>query len=154
MNEKSERLDPRYQHAITEAANRAEATALLVRCDYRVYRPEADTHGEDMVIRRPTGELAGVQLKSRAVVDQNRYGADGLLMLFPSGPFTLGKARQWFLIEHDRLFKWLWDRHGHTQMKSSEHWSVPHIGKELRKFLKDYEVRPPAAAESEPDGAV
>jgi hypothetical protein len=30
-----------------EAANRAEATALLIRVGYRVYRPEADCYGED-----------------------------------------------------------------------------------------------------------
>ena len=33
-----------------EAANRAEATALLIRADYRVYRPEADCYGEDLVV--------------------------------------------------------------------------------------------------------
>jgi hypothetical protein len=31
-----------------EAANRAEATALLIRAGYRVYRPEADGYGEDL----------------------------------------------------------------------------------------------------------
>jgi hypothetical protein len=32
-----------------EAANRAEATALLIRAGYRVYRPEADCYGEDLI---------------------------------------------------------------------------------------------------------
>ena len=32
-----------------EAANRAEATAILIRGGYRVYRPEADVSGEDLV---------------------------------------------------------------------------------------------------------
>lgn len=48
-----------------EAANRAEATALLIRAGYRVYRPEADCYGEDLVVRTPSGGLLPVQLKSR-----------------------------------------------------------------------------------------
>jgi phosphoglycolate phosphatase-like HAD superfamily hydrolase len=43
-----------------EAANRAEATALLIRCGYRVYRPEADAYGEDLVVRDPGGHLMAV----------------------------------------------------------------------------------------------
>jgi phosphoglycolate phosphatase-like HAD superfamily hydrolase len=34
-----------------EAANRAEVTAILIRAGYRVYRPEADVSGKDLVIR-------------------------------------------------------------------------------------------------------
>lgn len=52
-----------------EAANRAEATALLIRYGYRVYRPEADVSGEDLVIRTPEGALVAVQLKSRLTVN-------------------------------------------------------------------------------------
>jgi hypothetical protein len=36
-----------------EAANRAESTALLIRAGYRVYRPEADCYGEDLIVRTP-----------------------------------------------------------------------------------------------------
>jgi hypothetical protein len=32
-----------------EAANRAEATAVLIRAGYRVYRPEADVNGVEVV---------------------------------------------------------------------------------------------------------
>ena len=32
-----------------EAANRAEVTAILIRAGYRVYRPDADVSGEDLV---------------------------------------------------------------------------------------------------------
>jgi hypothetical protein len=62
------RMD-RFSQAVTEAANRAEATALLIRCGYRVYRPEADIEGEDPVLRLQSGALHGVQLKSRPLVD-------------------------------------------------------------------------------------
>lgn len=48
-----------------EAANRAEATALLIRAGFRVYRPEADVSGEDLVIRTQDGELRTVQMKGR-----------------------------------------------------------------------------------------
>ena len=48
-----------------EAANRAEATALLIRAGYRVYRPGADGYGEDLVVRTPSGELLPLPLRSR-----------------------------------------------------------------------------------------
>jgi hypothetical protein len=57
-----------------EAANRAEATALLIRSGYRIYRPEADVHGEDLVLRAPSGGLLPLQLKGRPTVDWPRYG--------------------------------------------------------------------------------
>ncbi len=44
-----------------EAANRAEATAILIRTGFRVYRPEADVSGEDIVIRTPDGELCATR---------------------------------------------------------------------------------------------
>ncbi len=53
-----------------EAANRAEATEILIRAGFRVYRPEADCYGEDLILRKPNGELLAVQLKSRWTVDQ------------------------------------------------------------------------------------
>jgi phosphoglycolate phosphatase-like HAD superfamily hydrolase len=46
----------RLAHNEIEAANRAEATAILIRAGYRVYRPEADVSGEDLVIRTPEAE--------------------------------------------------------------------------------------------------
>src|SRR5881396_3754081 len=71
-----------------EAANRAEATALLIRVGYRVYRPEADCYGEDLVLRTPSGKLRAVQLKSRMTVDRHKYGGTSLWMLFPSTKFS------------------------------------------------------------------
>jgi hypothetical protein len=66
-----------------EAANRAEATALLIRAGYRVYRPEADVSGEDLVVRTPQGELRAVQMKGRPTVDWRRYGGVNVWMLVP-----------------------------------------------------------------------
>ena len=57
-----------------EAANRAEATAILIRAGFRVYRPEADVQGEDLVVREPGGKLSAVQLKGRPTVEWERYG--------------------------------------------------------------------------------
>ncbi len=48
---------PRLSSAEIEAANRAEATALLIRAGYSVYRPEADVRGEDLILRTPAGLL-------------------------------------------------------------------------------------------------
>ncbi|PJI55524.1 hypothetical protein CTI14_03975 [Methylobacterium radiotolerans] len=78
----------RFDQAAIEAANRAEVTALLIRCGFRVYRPEADIEGEDLVLRLPDGTLGAAQLKPRVYVDQPRYGGLDLRMLFPIGPFT------------------------------------------------------------------
>jgi hypothetical protein len=57
-----------------EAANRAEATALLIRAGLRVYRPEADCYGEDLIVRDHDGQLHAVQLKSRPTVNPRKYG--------------------------------------------------------------------------------
>jgi hypothetical protein len=61
---------PSYKHGIMpltsneiEAANRAEATVLLIRGGYRVYRPEADVFGEDLIVRTSDGDLLPVQIK-------------------------------------------------------------------------------------------
>ena len=87
MTAETDQTSTRFRHAATEAANRAEATALLIRCGYRVYRPEADIEGEDMVVRLPTGPLFAVQLKS---VGQNRCERVGWAWM-PSYPTTYGR---------------------------------------------------------------
>jgi hypothetical protein len=87
-----------------EAANRAEATEILIRAGFRVYRPEADCYGEDLILRNPNGELLAVQLKSRWTVDQKYFG-HSLWMLFPEEPYNPG--RRWFLVLHDELYKWV-----------------------------------------------
>ena len=138
-----------------EAANRAEVTALLIRAGFRVYRPEADVHGEDLVVRDPAGLLRSVQLKSRPKVDWNRYGERLVWMLFPEPGFTLG--RPWFLIEHDILFQWFEKRHSHTP-KWDKTWSTPGISKDLRAFLEPFREHhwTPAGLASEldePNGA-
>lgn len=74
----------RFKDALTEASNRAEATALLIRCGYRVYRPEADVEGEDLVLREPKQKLISAQLKAYADVDDSLYVGRDLWMLFPS----------------------------------------------------------------------
>lgn len=108
--------DPYFQNmALTsneiEAANRAEATAILIRAGYRVYRPEPDVHGEDLVIGTPDGELHSVQVKRRPAVEWRRYGGRNIWMLFPD-PRGSRPGRPWFLIRHDESFEWVKDRHG------------------------------------------
>lgn len=129
--------------AAIEAANRAEASALLIRCGYRVYRPEADIQGEDLVLRTPEGGLHGVQLKSRPMVDWRRYGARELLMLFPADPFTPDAPRPWFLVPHDTLYSWVKERHG-AASGWAEAWSYPSASRALRAFLAPHRVQPPA----------
>ncbi|MEM6586255.1 MAG: hypothetical protein AAF692_10915, partial [Pseudomonadota bacterium] len=79
--------DQRLSPNLIEAANRAEVTALLIRERYRVYRPEADVDGEDMVLRQPSGNLISVQLKGRLTIDRHRYGDSDTWMIFPDGPW-------------------------------------------------------------------
>lgn len=126
-------------HAITsnerEAANRAEVTALLIRSGFRVYRPEADVQGEDLVLRHPAGALRSVQLKSRPYVEQARYGGRGIWMLFPNPKFCLG--RDWFLIKHDELYDQLQAWHGQAP-GWAKGWSYSSITPRLCGFLEPY----------------
>lgn len=94
-------------------------TAVLIRFGYRVYRPEADIEGEDLVICTPGGVLSGVQLKSRPLVDWRRYGGRELLMLFPSMPYSSVAVRAWFLVPHDPFYGWVKVRHSHTAKGAS-----------------------------------
>lgn len=122
-----------------EAANRAEATALLIRAGYRVYRPEADCYGEDLIVRAPDGKLRAVQLKGRPHVDWNRYGKGrSIWMLFPD-PKSEGLGRKWFLVPHDEFYKWVKFRHGHTP-KWNEAWNYPTVSRELNRFLARFIV--------------
>lgn len=126
---------------LIEAANRAEATALLVRSGYRVYRPEADCEGEDLVLRTPEGELIAVQLKGRAYVSQPRYGAKNLWLLFPSSPFQADCARRWYLVPHDELYAYIEERHRGAPGWNGA-WSYPSPPRHLADYLRQFEVRP------------
>ncbi|MGP9819342.1 ADP-ribosylglycohydrolase family protein [Salinarimonas sp. NSM] len=121
-----------------EAANRAEATALLIRAGYRVYRPEADCYGEDLVVRAPDGALRPVQLKGRPTVDKKRYGGDGgIWMLFPDPNGDAGNGREWYFVPHETLYAWIEARHGHAAGWKVA-WGYPHMSKALREFLAPY----------------
>ena len=120
-----------------EAGNRAEATALLIRAGYRVYRPEADCEGEDLVVRTPAGELIPVQLKSRPTVHQQKYGSGKLWMLFPDPGTQTAAGRDWFLVPHQQLFDWFSARHAHAP-KWNDTWHTPVISRELRAFLEPF----------------
>jgi hypothetical protein len=122
-----------------EAANRAEAIALLVRAGYRVYRPEADCYGEDLILRTPKGKLLAVQLKGRMAVDRKRYGKKSLWMLFPSSAFTGEVRRKWFLVPHDKLYKLMKVKHGHADSFDGA-WSCPTVPKSEYLFLARFEV--------------
>lgn len=129
--------------AVIEAANRAEVTALLIRCGYRVYRSEADIDGEDMVVMAPGGHLRRVQLKGRPYVEWKRYGGRDLWMLFPSAPWRFNAARTWYLVPHDTFFAWVKARHGHTP-KWLDAWSYPTTSKDLAAYLAEWTLRSPA----------
>jgi hypothetical protein len=129
-----------------EAANRAEVTAILIHAGYRVYRPEADVFGEDLVIRIPEGELRSVQMKARPLVHWKLYGGKDMWMLFPD-PADVIPGRPWFFIKHDELFNWYKDRHGAAPGWVQRHkagkaeWSEKGLGVELRKFLQPFMLR-------------
>ncbi len=119
-----------------EAANRAEATAILIRSGFRVYRPEADTYGEDLVVRSPSDDLRVVQLKGRPAVDLARYGNRSIWMLFPD-PAGQVPGRDWFLIPHDKLFDYVRRRHGQAP-RWRDVWSYPLIPNHLGTFLEPF----------------
>jgi hypothetical protein len=119
-----------------EAAHRAEATAILILAGYRVYRPEADVSGEDLVIRTPGGKLLVVQMKSRPTVDWPRYGGRHIWMLFPD-PKGPKPGRPWFLVKHDELYAWVKNRHG-AAAGWKDGWSYPSMSADLRDFLQSF----------------
>jgi hypothetical protein len=121
-----------------EAVNRAEATALLIRTGYRVYRPEADCDGEDLILRTASGEFYPVQLKARPTVDLKKFGKKGLWMLFPGSKLSTEIPRNWYLVPHDLFHRWVKVKHGHTP-KWNDTWSYPKISKKLGAFLSDFE---------------
>ena len=121
-----------------EAANRAEVTALLIRVGFRVYRPEADCYGEDLIVRTPDADLRAVQLKATPDVNWKKYGGKSLWMLFPD-PKSAG-PRKWFLVPHDKLYKWAESEHGQApKWKKAWHW--PCIPRKLGKFLNPFEIK-------------
>lgn len=127
-----------------EAANLAEATALLIRAGFRVYRPEADCDGEDLILRenrKPSGKLLVVQLKSRPTVNRKKYGGRSLWMLFPDPKSNTALDRKWFLVPHDRLYEEMKRWHEHTA-KWNETWSEKRVSKKLGLFLKKFTVIP------------
>jgi hypothetical protein len=121
-----------------EAVNRAEATALLIRTGYRVYRPEADCDGEDLILRTPSGRFYPVQLKARPTVDLNKFGKKGLWMLFPGTKLSTETPRNWYLVPHDLFHRWVKIKHGRTP-KWNDTWSYPKISKKLSAFLSEFE---------------
>lgn len=115
-----------------EAANRAEVTALLIRAGYRVYRPEADCYGEDLVLRAPDGKLLPTQLKSCPDVNWKKYGKRSLWMLFPDPKSS--NPRKWFLVPHDRFYEWAKEKHGRAP-KWRDAWHWPYVPKKLGEFV-------------------
>ena len=143
---------------LIEAANCAEVTAILIRAGYRVYRPEADVSGEDLIIRIPEGELRSVQMKGRPLVHWKlyggkRHGGNDMWMLFPD-PAGEIPGRPWFFIKHDELFNWYKQRHGAVPGWVQRHkagkaeWSEKGLGDKLRKFLQqEFMLRTTAASD-------
>ncbi len=104
----------RFDQAAIEAANRAEVTALLIRCSYRVYRPEADIEGEDLVLRLPDGTLGAAQLKPRDLRRPAAIRRPGPAHAVPRRPVHTGRAASVVLVPHDPLFLEVERRHGGT----------------------------------------
>ena len=122
-----------------EAANRAEATALLIRTGFRVYRPEADCYGEDLVVRDHDELLHAVQLKSRPTVDPKYGGDDRIWILFPEKGHPDGSPRTWFLVPHGQLHTWL---KGHkVSFRNDGTWSSASISMQLGEFLEPFRLR-------------
>jgi hypothetical protein len=124
---------------VTEAINRCEVTIHLLQKGYMIFHPEADVDGIDFVLRNPQGKYLPCQLKSRCIVQKDKYGGKGIWMVFPGKGKSL--QRDWYLIEHDRLFSLQKKKHGtapnwrHKTM--GEYWSEP-VGDSLAKQLSKY----------------
>jgi hypothetical protein len=122
---------------LIEAANRAEATALLIRQGYRVFSPEADVEGVDFVVRTPDSELRPVQLKGRPTADIARYGSASIWILFPE-PGQVPFRRKWFLVPHELLLAYVKERR--RSEKPLKGRSMSSIPKPLAKLIAKFEV--------------
>ena len=125
---------------LIEAANRAEATSLLIRLRYKVYRPEADDDGEDLVVRLPDGQLVPVQLKARLHVEHHRYGSKGIWMLFPDSPWNSNMRRNWYLVPHDHLLAIMQARHGHAKSFAELKWTTSSPAKAVAALLAEFRL--------------
>lgn len=114
--------------------------ALLIRAGDRVYRPEADVYGEDLILRTPAGKLRAVQLKGRMTVDRSKYGGKSLWMLFPSTTFRTDKERTWYLMPHDKLYEMLRKKHGGAPA-FAKGWSCRTVPARDRTHLKRFIIR-------------
>lgn len=127
--------------AVTEAINRCEVTIHLLQKGYMVFRPEADVDGVDFVVRTPDGKYLSCQQKSRCIVQPEKYGGKSIWMIFPGKGKPL--HRDWYLIEHDRLFTIQKRKHGSApdwkNKTKGEFWSEP-VGKSLAEELKGYRI--------------
>ena len=94
-----------------------------------------------MVVRTPSGKLIGVQLKSRVIVDDKKYGGRKLWMLFPSAPYHQNKPRDWYLIPHDQLLPRVEQSHGHLATWNKR-WSAP-VSKDTARVLVSVAVSGP-----------
>ena len=121
---------------LEEAANRAEVSVLLLRAGFRIYRPEADVEGEDLIIRRPDGRLFPVQMKARPLIDPGRYGEKDLLMLFPD-PQGSKPGRTWYLILHDDLVP-IFQAQRKLEHKPGDQWSYSAVPKKMREALEPH----------------
>ena len=131
----------KYQHQITEAINLNEVTSVLLYKGYMLYRPEVDKGGVDFLIETPSGQIQKCQLKSRAYVEWNRYGAKDSFMVFP-GKGEKGK-REWYKIPHDDLFSILKAKHGKAPKwnnpKYGEYWHCE-VSKDLAEELENHSI--------------
>jgi hypothetical protein len=132
-------IDSKYNGAIIEAANRAEVTALLIRCGYQVYRPESDINGEDLVVKSKKGKMRAVQLKGRLTIDESKYLNKNIWMLFPSQVYKFGVKREWFLIPHDILCNYI---HDHYTVRSKGRWGCPKVPRDALPFLLRWHLDP------------
>lgn len=123
-----------FYSAITESANRGEVTALLIRSGFRVYRPEADVYGEDLVVWSPDSEtFHAVQLKGRPIVDKKKYGDRNIWMLFPSARYNPSASRDWYMTPHDEFYTWVEGRH--TSVASTDIGAIQQFRKSSPHFL-------------------
>lgn len=125
-----------------EPANRAEITALLISGGYRVYRPEADIDGEDLILCTPAGRLVRAKQKPCRSVDHVRNEKRDLWMLFPDVSGRV-PGRAWSPVGHEILLN------SFPTLRQKGLWSEPAVFSDLRQFRDP--IRSQACPESEGD---
>jgi hypothetical protein len=124
-----------------EAINRNEVCSRFIRLGWKTATPDYDMGGVDLWLKRDSGPIIEVQLKSGICTDPDRYGNRDIWMLFPDKILNLNgkEPRNWYLIPHDKLFEVVRTKHGNSA-KWNGKWRAPYVTADMAEKLSAFRI--------------